>query len=170
MLLVGFSASATAENVGGYVGVGLGLPTVAYGSSSVAFKLFGGAKVHTFEIGQAGKLDLAIEGEYVNFGSSSSGGTSWTNSGFGVAGVGLWIIPKRWAPWAEEKVAIIAKAGGSRISNSSNNGYYNSYTYTGLTTGVGAEYRFAPQAVVRAMVEYYPGAYNVIGISGILKF
>ena len=75
----------------------LGVPSVAYGSSGLAVKLFGGSKVHQFDISKAGKLDLAIQGEYVDFGNSSAMGTSWKQSAVAVAGVGSWIIPRKWA-------------------------------------------------------------------------
>ncbi|MBI5891513.1 MAG: outer membrane beta-barrel protein [Nitrosomonadales bacterium] len=162
------SAAANAEVPGAYVGAGVGVPHVAYGSSGLAFKLFGGAKVHQFDISKAGKLDLAIQGEYINFGNSSARGASWKQSGFAVAGVGSWVIPRKWAAWADEKVAVLAKVGGSRVAYSSSLG--PSYTATGVTHGLGADYSFTPQFSARAMAEYYPGSYNVYGISGVFKF
>ena len=167
-LLFGISSTANAEGVGGYIGAGFGVPSVAYGSSSLAFKMFGGYKVHQFPIPNAGAIDLAIQGEYVDFGNSSAGNSSWTNSTIGVAAIGSWIIPKKWAGWAEEKIAVIAKAGGASTSTQSNSG--NSYTYTGLTHGVGAEYRFMPMFAARLMIEQYPGAYTVHSISGMFRF
>ena len=167
-LLAVVSAAANAETPSAYVGGGVGIPSVAYGSSSLAVKLFGGANVHQFDISKAGKLDLAVQGEYIDFGSSSAMGTSWTQSAVAVAAVGSWIIPKKWAPWADEKVAILVKAGGSRVAYSSNRG--SSYTATGLTHGIGADYNFTSQFAARAMVEYYPGSYDVYGISGIFRF
>lgn len=161
-------AAANSETLGAYVGVGAGVPHVVYGSSGLAFKLFGGAKVHQFDISKAGKLDLAIQGEYINFGNSSARGTSWEQSGVAAAAVGSWVIPRKWAAWADEKVAVLAKAGGSRIAYSSSPG--SSYTVTGVTHGVGADYSFTPQFSARAMAEYYPGSYNVYGISGVFKF
>ena len=162
------AAASSSEGLGAYIGAGVGIPSVTYGSSSLAFKLFGGARVHQFDIGKAGKLDLAIQGEYVNFGNSSAFGTSWTQSAVAVAAVGSWVIPRKWAPWADEKVAILAKLGGSRVAYSSNHG--SSFTATGLTHGVGADYSVTPQFSARAMVEYYPGSYNVYGVSGVFKF
>jgi hypothetical protein len=160
--------AANSELVGGYVGAGLGIPSVAYGSSGLAFKLFGGFKAHQFDISKAGKLDLAIQGEYVNFGNSSAMGTSWSQSAVALAGVGSWVIPRKWAAWADEKVAVLVKVGGSRVAYSSNHG--SSFTATGVTHGIGAEYSFTPQFSARAMVEYYPGSYDVYGISGVFKF
>ncbi|MBU1426341.1 MAG: porin family protein [Gammaproteobacteria bacterium] len=167
-LLTVASAAANSETLGAYVGAGVGIPHVAYGSSGLAFKLFGGYKVHQFDISKAGKLDLAVQGEYINFGNSSVNNTSWKQSGVAVAAVGSWVIPKKMAPWANEKVAVLAKVGGSRVAYSSNPG--SSYTATGVTHGIGADYSFTPQFSARAMVEYYPGSYNVYGISGVFKF
>jgi hypothetical protein len=161
-------SAAASDSLGAYVGAGVGIPQVVYGSSGLAFKLFGGAKVHEFDLSKAGKLDLAIQGEYINFGSSSARGASWTQSGIAVAGVGSWVIPRKWAGWADEKVAVLVKVGGSRVSYSSSLG--PSYTATGVTHGVGADYSFTSQLSARAMAEYYPGSYNVYGISGVFKF
>ncbi len=169
-LLSGSSVAAYA-GTDGYVGAGLGVPSVAYGSSSLAAKIFGGYKIHEFELGNAGsagKLDLAIQGEYVDFGNSSVGSTTWTQTGVAVAAVGSWVIPRKWAEWADEKFAVVAKLGGSQVSYSSNWGA--SYTDTGLTEGVGAEYNFTQAFTARAMVEYYPGSYNIYGISGMFRF
>lgn len=151
-----------------YVGAGVGIPSVAYGSSSLAVKLFGGYKINQFDIKEAGKLDLAIQGEYIDFGSSSSLGASWTQSGVAVAAVASWVIPRKWAPWADEKVAVLVKAGGARVAYSSNNGF--DYTATGLTQGIGADYNFNSQFAARAMIEYFPGSYSVHGISGVFRF
>jgi hypothetical protein len=162
------TAGTNSEALGGYVGAGVGIPSVAYGSSGLAFKLFGGFKVHEFDISKAGKLGLAIQGEYVDFGNSSAMGTSWKQSAVALAGVGSWVIPRKWAAWADEKVAVLVKVGGSRVAYSSNRG--SDFTATGVTHGVGADYSFTPQFAARAMVEYYPGSYNVYGISGVFKF
>lgn len=161
-------AAANSGNAGGYIGAGVGIPHVVYGKSSLAYKLFGGAKVHQFDIAKAGKLDLAVQGEYINFGNSSVGGASWEQSGFAVAAVGSWVIPRKWAGWAEEKVAVLVKVGGSRVAYSSSHG--NDYTSTGVTHGIGADYSVTPYFSARAMVEYYPGSYSVYGISGVFKF
>lgn len=163
------SGASVAANAGtdGYVGVGLGIPSVAYGSSSMAFKVFGGYKIQEFELTNAGKLDLAIQGEYVDFGNSSALGQTWTQSAVAVAAVASWVIPRKWAGWADEKFAVIAKLGGSQVSYSSN---WASFTDTGLTEGVGAEYNFTPAFAARAMVEYYPGSYNIYGVSGMFRF
>lgn len=166
-LLSGTSAAAYA-GTDGYVGAGVGIPSVAYGSSSLAVKVFGGYKVHEFDLAKGGKLDLAIQGEYVDFGNSSVGNVSWNQSGIAVAAVGSWVIPRKWAGWADEKFAVIAKLGGSTVSYSSNNG--SSFTNTGLTEGLGAEYNFTPAFAARAMVEYYPGSYNIYGVSGMFRF
>lgn len=161
---------ATGGSEGGlaYIGAGVGIPSVAYGSSSLAVKLFGGYKINQFDINQAGKLDLAIQGEYIDFGNSSSLGASWTQSGVAVAAVASWVIPRKWAPWADEKVAVLVKAGGSRVAYSSNRGF--DYTATGLTQGIGADYNFNSQFAARAMIEYFPGSYSVHGISGVFRF
>lgn len=161
-------ASNAQSGMGAYVGAGVGVPSVAYGSSSLAFKLFGGYKVHEFDIGKAGTLALAAQGEYINFGDSSLGNAKWKQSGLAAAAVGSWVIPRKWAPWADEKVAVVAKAGLGRVTYSSNSGL--SYTSTGLTHGVGADYYFTSNFVARAMIEYFPGSYNVYGISGMYKF
>jgi hypothetical protein len=162
--------AATAASEGGpaYIGAGLGIPSVAYGSSSLAVKLFGGYKINQFDIKEAGKLDLAIQGEYIDFGSSSAHGASWSQSGVAVAAVASWVVPRKWAPWADEKVAVLVKAGGARVAYSSNNGF--DYTATGLTQGIGADYNFNSQFAVRAMIEYFPGSYSVNGISGVFRF
>jgi hypothetical protein len=160
--------AANSDGLGAYVGAGVGIPHVAYGSSGLAFKLFGGAKVHQFDISKAGKLDLAVQGEYINFGSSSVGNASWKQSGVAVAAVGSWVIPRKWAGWADEKVAVLVKVGGSRVAYSSNRGF--DYTSTGVTHGIGADYNFTSQFAARAMAEYYPGSYNIYGISGVFKF
>lgn len=167
-LLCSISAAASAAGVEGFAGAGVGSPTVAYGSSGVALKIFGGAQVARFPLPQAGDLDLAIQGEFVDFGNSSVGPVSWSNRGFDVAAIGSWVIPKKWAGWADEKVAVIAKLGGARVATSSNSGL--SYTYTGLTGGLGAEYRFTPVIAVRAMYEYFPSTYDLVGISGVFRF
>lgn len=167
-LLSVFSMMAEAEVLGGYVGGGLGVPSVAYGSSGLAYKLYGGYKVHAFDIAKAGKLELAAQGEYVNFGSSSFMGNSWTQSGIAAAAVASWVIPRKWAGWADEKLAVLVKAGVGKVDYANNAGL--NYTSTGLTQGVGAEYRIIPAASVRAMVEYYPGSYNVFGVSGQFNF
>ena len=167
-LLYGISVSANAEEVGGYVGGGVGIPQVAYGSSSLGYKIFGGYKVHDFAIGTAGTLGLSIEGEYIDFGSSSWGGATWTQSGFAVSALGSWTLPRKWAGWADEKLAVLAKAGQARILNKSNSGL--NYTYTGVTEGIGAEYRLLPNFSVQAMDEYYPGTYNIIDVAGVFRF
>lgn len=167
-LLAVVSAAANAETPGAYVGGGVGIPSVAYGSSSLAVKLFGGANVHQFDISKAGNLDLAIQGEYIDFGNSSTMGTSWKQSAVAVAAVGSWVIPRKWAAWADEKVAVLVKVGGSRVAYSSNRG--SDFTATGVTHGIGADYNFTSQFAARAMVEYYPGSYNVYGISGVFRF
>ena len=165
-----FSATANAE-VGAYAGVLVGTPSVAYGSSSMAYKVFGGYKIREFPVKNAGVIDLAIQGEYINFGNSSFGTWSYSHNGLGVAAIGSWVIPEKWADWAQEKVAVIAKAGGARVA-SKHTTTFSSYTYnyTGLTYGVGAEYRFTPVLAARASVEFYPNGYDVIGIAGVFKF
>ena len=60
MLLAVLPAMAAAEGIGGYVGAGLGVPAVAYGSSGLAVKIFGGYKVHEFAIPKAGAVQLAV--------------------------------------------------------------------------------------------------------------
>lgn len=167
VLLTVLPPMASAEGVGGYAGAGLGIPTVAYGSSGLALKIFGGYKVHDFAIPKAGTIQLAVQGEYIDFGKSTWV-SSWTNTGISVAAVGSWVIPKKWAPWADEKVAVLAKLGGASVTTKSSFG--TSYTYTGLAEGIGAEYRFIPSVSVRAMVENYPNAYQVYGVSGVFHF
>jgi hypothetical protein len=166
-VLSGISMMVNAEALGGYVGGGLGIPSVAYGSSSLAYKVYGGYKVYTFDISKVGKLDLAVQGEYINFGSSSFVGNSWTQSGIAAAAVASWVIPRKWAGWADEKLAVLVKAGVGKVDYGYS-GFNNSST--GITQGVGAEYRFIPAASVRATVEYYPGSYNVFGVSGQFNF
>lgn len=166
--LSGLPALAGAAEPGGYVAAGVGIPSVAYGTSSLAFKIDAGYQVHEFDIGQAGALKLAVQGEYINFGDSTLSSNKWSQTGIGAAAVGRWLIPKKWAPWANEKVVVIAKLGGASISTSSS--YGNSYTYNGLAQGIGAEYLLAHWAGVRAMIENYPGAYQVHGIAGVFHF
>jgi len=165
--LFGMSVVANADAVGGYVGGGVGVPSVAYGSSGLAFKVYGGAKVHEFDISKAGKLGLAVQGEYINFGNSSFAGNSWTQSGIAAAAVASWVIPRKWAGWADEKLAVLVKAGVAKVDYGSN---AVNYTSNGLTQGVGVEYSIAPAFSARAMVEYYPGSYNVFGIAGQFNF
>lgn len=165
VLMVGLSAPARSE-VGGYAGVGLGLPSVSYGSSSLAYKVFGGYRVHEFNVSKAGSIQLAVQGEYIDFGQSTSI-TKWSHTGMGVAAVGTWVIPKKWAKWADEKVAVIAKVGGASVTAKTS---WTSYTYTGLAQGIGAEYRMIPMLSVRAMVENYPNGYQVFGVSGVFSF
>lgn len=167
VLLTVLPSVAGAERIGGYVGAGLGIPSVAYGSSGLAIKIFGGYGVHDFAIPKAGAIQLAVQGEYVDFGKSTWV-SSWTNTGISVAAVGSWVIPKKWAGWADEKVAVLAKLGGASVTTKSSFG--TSYTYTGITEGVGAEYRVIPSVSVRAMVENYPNAYQVYGVSGVFRF
>jgi len=167
VLLAGLPAVAGAKELGGYAGFGLGEPTVAYGSSSLAYKIFGGFKVHEFDIPKAGAIQLAVQGEYINFGKSTSI-YSYTNNGLSVSAVGSWVIPEKWAGWANEKLAVIVKLGVGRVSTNASYGY--SATYTGVTEGIGAEYRVIPSVGVRAMIEYYPNGYEVIGVSGVFHF
>lgn len=166
-VLAGSSVAAYAAT-DGYVGAGVGIPSVAYGSSGLAVKVFGGYKVHEFAIGKAGKLDMAIQGEYVDFGNSSVGNENWTQSGVAIAAVGSWVIPRKWSEWSNEKLAVLVKLGGARVSYSSN--FAGGFTATGVTEGVGADYNFTPTFAARAMVEYYPGSYNIYGISGMFRF
>lgn len=168
MLFAGISATAAAAGVGGYVGAGVGVPVVAYGSSSFGFKIFGGAKVHEFPIKNAGAIELAIQGEYVNFGSSNYWNTSISGYGMGVDAVGTWVIPGKWAGWAEEKLGIVVKLGGSVVTETWNSG--NSYSYTGVARGIGAEYRFIPAVGVKLMHEQYPNGYSLISASGVFHF
>jgi len=168
MLLAGLPALAGAEELGGYVAVGVGVPSVVYGSSSLAYKVDAGFQVHEFPIPKAGSIKLAVQGEYINFGNSSSYIYSWSQSGMAATAVGRWLIPRNMAPWANEKVVVIAKLGGSTITTSSN--YGASYTYTGLAQGIGAEYLLTNWAGVRAMVENYSGGFQVIGIAGVFHF
>jgi len=162
------STTAGAAGVGGYVGAGAGVPVVAYGTSNLGFKIFGGAKVHEFPIKNAGAIELAIQGEYVNFGSSNYWNTSISGYGMGVDAVGTWVIPRKWAGWAEEKLGVMVKLGGSVVTETWNSG--NSYTYTGVARGIGAEYRFIPTVGARLMHEQYPNGYSLISASGVFHF
>jgi len=168
-MLLGLPVGAGAEELGAYAGVGLGEPSVAYGSSNMAFRILGGYKIHEFPLKNAGVIELAIQGEYVDFGNSTfTAATTWTNTGMSLAGIGSWVIPKKWADWADEKLSVIVKVGGARVATKSNWGA--SFTYTGLTEGVGAEYRFTKPLGVRAMIENYPNGYQILGVSGIFHF
>lgn len=168
MVLAGLPALAGAQELGGYVGVGVGVPTVAYGTSSLAFKIDAGFQIHEFAIGKGGAIKLAVQGEYINFGDSTYFSNTWSQSGVAATAVGRWTIPRNWAPWADEKVVVIAKLGGATVSTSSNFG--GSYTYNGLAQGIGAEYLFTNAFGVRAMIENYPGSYQVHGIAGVFHF
>ena len=168
ILFAGISATAGAESIGGYVGAGAGVPVVAHGSSNLGFKIFGGGKIHEFPIKNAGAIELAIQGEYVSFGSSNYWNTSVSGNSMGVDAVGTWVIPRKWAGWAEEKLGVVVKLGGSTVTETWNSG--STYTYTGLARGIGAEYRFMPAMGVKLMHEQYPGGYSMISASGVFHF
>lgn len=168
ILFAGISATAGAADLGAYVGAGAGAPVVSYGSSSFGFKIFGGAKIHEFPIKNAGAIELAIQGEYVDFGSSKYAYTDISGSSVGVDAVGTWVIPRKWAGWAEEKLGVVVKLGGSVVTETWNSG--NSYTYTGVAKGIGAEYRIIPAVGVKLMHEQYPGGYSLISASGVFHF
>lgn len=159
---------AEAENLGGYAGAGLGVPAIS-STSGLAVKIFGGYKLHDFSIGKAGMLQLYIQGEYVDFGKTTVGTTSWADSGMAVAGVGAWVIPRKWAEWTDEKVAVIVKVGGSRVSSKSSNAVFSA-TYTGMTQGAGAEYRLNNSAAARAMIEQYPNGNQLVTVTGVFSF
>jgi len=168
ILFASISATAGAEGLGAYVGAGVGVPVVAYGSSNLGHKVFGGAKVHEFPIKNAGAIELAIQGEYVDFGSSNYWFTSVSSTSMGVDAIGTWVIPKKWAGWADNKLAVVVKLGGNIVTEKWNSG--SSYTYTGLARGVGAEYRVIPAVGVRLMHEQYPSGYSLISASGVFHF
>lgn len=168
ILFASFSTIAVAEDVGAYVGAGAGVPVVAYGSSSLGFKIFGGGKVHEFPIKNAGSIELAIQGEYVNFGSSNYWISSISGNSMGVDAVGTWVIPRKWAGWADEKLGVVVKLGGSLVTEKWNSG--STYTYAGLARGIGAEYRFISAVGVKLMHEQYPNGYSLISASGVFHF
>lgn len=166
LLLAGIS-SVNAEGLGVYAGIGAGAPATILGTSSLGLKVYGGAKVHEFPISQAGSIDLAIQGEYVNFGKTNYSLYSVTSESIGVDVVGSWTIPRVWAGWADEKLSVIVKLGTSIVSE--NWSYGGTSTSTGLAKGVGAEYRVLPAVGVNLMHEQFPG-YSLLSASGTYHF
>jgi hypothetical protein len=164
---------AGAEGMGAYVGVGVGTETNLWTTGN-SFKVFGGAKVHEFPISpKAGSIQLAVQGEYVNFGKSTDWlGNSIKAYSVGVDAVGTWVIPRDMVAWTDEKLGVVVKLGGAHVVENWNWNFGGSttYTYNGLSKGVGVEYRVIPMVGVSAMAEYYPNGYDVIGISGVFHF
>lgn len=165
--------AAEAEGLGGYVGVGVGAETNLWTTGN-SFKVFGGAKIHEFPISpKAGSIQLAVQGEYVDFGSSTDWlGNSIKASSLGVDAVGTWVIPRDMVAWTDEKLGVVVKLGGAHVVEKWNYLFGGSATntYNGVTKGVGVEYRIIPEVGVSAMAEYYPNGFDVIGVSGIFHF
>jgi len=177
VLLASLSATVNAD-VGGYAGVEVGTPVNVFTSSSgLAFKIFGGAKIHEFHISdKMGSIQLAIQGEYVNFGKFTNswwgfGSDTGTASGIGVDAVGSWMTPV----FGGDKLGVIVKVGGAQVKEKWNTGgslypLGASFTYTGVSKGVAVEYRIIPALAVTAGSDWYPGGYGLLGISGVFHF
>ncbi len=169
LLLVHLSAAANAEGLGAYAGFGVGTPRVVLGSSDLGFKIFGGAKIQDFSISDGGKIDLAIQGEYVNFGKTTYLNTSRTGYALAIDAVANWVIPRKWVSWTDEKLAVIVKLGGAHVAESGNS-LTSSSTTSGLSKGLGVEYRFMPELGVSVMHEQYPAGYELLNIAGVFHF
>lgn len=169
LLLAAFSSAYAAES-GIYLGAGIGLSKLSHGSTSnPGLKYFWGFHVHDFPVQKlAGDIQFSVQAEYVNFGKSDWAGTTWNNSGVALAGMGKWVLPRKWGEWGDERFAVVAKLGLARIAPKSSNG--TTITYTGITQGTGAEYRFAPAASVRGMIEFYPNGYRLNSLAVMISF
>lgn len=180
VLMAGLSTSASAD-AGGYAGVGLGKVMSITGSSGLAYKLYGGAQVHEFPISaKMGSIKLAIQGEYVNFGSYTNGfswaGVGWSTtgkaSGFGVSALGSWLAPV----WGGDKLSVLVRVGGAQVKDTYTTTYSGGWitsgssTHVGVSRGIGAEYHIIPMLGVSLMYDSYPGSFSLTNVSGVFHF
>ena len=162
-----FAAEGNADKEGTiHVGIKAGPSDVS--GSPTGFGVYGGYTLfgpNTFKNNDfLSKLSFAVEGEYVDLGSSTSWGITYSASTLG--GVAAATYP------VNEKFSVIVKAGMASVTSKISGcgwGWCGSSTSIGLHTGAAAHFNITPNIGVRAGYDSYSG-YRMMSANGVFKF
>jgi len=171
-IFVAANAAAASEGVAdqeGTIHAGIKLGPSDVTGSPIGFGVYGGYtlfgpntfKNHAF----FSKLSIAVEGEYVNLGNSSSGGLSYNAATLGGVAAATYPI--------NEKFSVIVKAGMASVTgkiSGCGGGWCNaSSTSIGLHTAAAGHFNITPKIGLRAGYDSYP-SYRMISAGAVFKF
>lgn len=136
--------------------------------SPIGFGVYGGYTIfgpdtfknHAF----FSKVSIAVEGEYVNLGNSSSLGVSYNAATLGAVAAASYPI--------NEQFSLIVKAGMASVTSKFSGcswGCNASSTSIGVHAGAAGHFNITPKIGVRAGFDTYPN-YSMLSASGVFKF
>lgn len=173
-ILLSFFVAANAVAAGGvadkkgtiHIGLKVGPSDVT--GSPTGFGIYGGYTLfgpNTFKQNDfLSKLSFAVEGEYVNLGSASTLGLTYSATTMGAAAAATYPL--------NEQFSVIAKAGVSSVTSEVTGcGVFCNVSTTsiGLHTGAAGQYNLTPQIALRAGYDSYP-KHSMMSFSGVFKF
>lgn len=110
------------------------------------------------------KLSFAVEGEYVNLGSASSGGLTYSAYTMGAVAAATYPL--------NEQFSVIVKAGVATVTSEITGcGWFCdvSSTSIGAHAGAAGQFNLTPQIALRAGYDNYP-KHSMMSFSGVYKF
>ncbi|HEY0665433.1 MAG TPA: outer membrane beta-barrel protein [Gallionella sp.] len=173
-MLLTFFVAANAMAAGGvadkkgtiHVGVKVGPSDVT--GSPVGVGVYGGYTLfgpNTFNQNEfLSKLSFAVEGEYVNLGSTTTWGVTYSAYTMGAVAAATYPL--------NEQFSVIAKAGVASVTSEITGcGWWcnASSTSIGAHAGAAGQFNLTPQIALRAGYDSYP-KHSMMSFSGVFKF
>ena len=170
-IFVAANTAAASEGVAdqeGTIHAGIKLGPTDVNGSPIGFGLYGGYTIfgpdtfknHAF----FSKVSIAVEGEYVSLGNSSSLGVSYNAATVGAVAAATYPI--------NEQFSLIVKAGMASVTSKISGcgwGCNGSSTSIGAHAGAAGHFNITPKIGVRAGYDTYPN-HSMLSASGVFKF